>query len=434
MDLYFERCDGTAATVEDFLAAFAEVTGRDLGPFARWYAQAGTPRVAVSGRYDAQRHEYRLDFSQSTPPTPEQPMKEPVTIPILLGLVAEDGSAMTPACNRLDADGLFVLDQASDAITFQNVPSRPVPSVFRGFSAPVKVDLDLSGEELLALLRHDPDPFNRWQSAHTVALRLLVQTTRTGSVDRASAERLCAALLAFVEADALGDPAFAALVLTVPGESEVAQEIAAEVDPDAIFAARVALKQIVGERLSPTLVRLSDDLVTEGPYTPDAASAGRRALRHAALDLAAAADPEPGLTMVASRYHGSGHMTERLGALGVATQLPASPGRESLFADFRARFEGEPLVLDKWFALQAMIPATDTLPRVKALMGDPAFAMTNPNRVRSLIGSFALNNPTQFHRPDGAGYEFLADIALQLDASNPQLASRLLTAFGTWKT
>jgi len=435
MDRYFERFDGTAATVEDFLSAFAEVTGRDLGPFAKWYAQAGTPRVAATGRYDAQRREYRLDFEQSTPPTPEQPVKEPLTIPILLGLVAEDGTAMAPACNRVDAEGLFVLEGPADGITFQNVPSRPVPSVFRAFSAPVKVALDLTDDDLLALLRHDVDPFNRWQSAHTVALRLLVQATRSGAVDETAVARLATALLAFVERDALTDPAFAALVLTLPGEAEIAQEIAVDVDPDAIFAARTGLKRRIGGNLAAALTRLGTALVTAGPYTPDAASAGRRSLRHAALDLcAAAAEPDAAIAMVTAHYEEAGNMTERLGALGVATQLAASPGRDTLFDDFRRRFDGEPLVLDKWFALQAMIPEAGTLSRVEALSRDPAFSMTNPNRVRSLIGSFALNNPTQFHRPDGAGYAYLADAALRLDAANPQVAARLLTAFGTWKT
>ena len=434
MDLYFERCDGTAATVEDFLAAFAEVTGRDLGHFAKWYAQAGTPRVAVGGRYDAERREYRLDFAQSTPPTPDQPVKEPLVIPILLGLVAEDGTAMRPQCNRLDADGLFVLERAADSITFQNVPSRPVPSVFRAFSAPVKVALDLSDNDLLALLRHDSDPFNRWQSAHMVALRLLVQAAQSGRIDESAVERFAAALLAFLETEARSDPAFAALVLSLPGEAEIAQEIAAEVDPDAIFAARIGVKRLIGKRLAGALTRLRDELVIEEPYSTDAASAGRRSLLHAALDLAAAADQEAGLSMVASHYRASHNMTERLGALGVATQLPASPGRDALFEDFRNRFAGEPLALDKWFALQAMVPDPGTLSRVQELTRDPAFSMTNPNRVRSLIGSFALNNPTQFHHPDGAGYEFLAEVALQLDGSNPQVAARLLTAFGTWKT
>jgi aminopeptidase N len=342
MDLYFERCDGTAATVEDFLAAFAEITGRDLSHFAKWYAQAGTPRVDVAGHYDAARCEYRLDLAQSTPATPDQARKEPLVIPVMLGLVAEDGTAMTPACNRLDADGLFVLEGASDSITFQNVPLRPVPSVFRAFSAPVKVSLDLSDEDLLTLLRHDTDPFNRWQSANTVAMRLLVQATRSGGIDESAVERLAAALLAFLENDALSDPAFAALVLSLPGEAEIAQEIAAEVDPDAIFAGRAGVKRLIGRRLSAALARLRGALVIKGPYSPDAASAGRRSLQHAALDLTAAADPEAGLAMAAGHYHAGHNMTERLGALGVATQLPASPGRDALFEDFRTRFQGEP--------------------------------------------------------------------------------------------
>src|SRR5215204_6603814 len=180
MDLYFERCDGATATIEDFLQAFADVTGKDLSHFAKWYEQAGTPRVAATGQYDEAGRTYRLDLAQATPPTPGQPTKEPVVIPVALGLVALDGQRMQPRCNRVNAGGVFVLDSAADSITFHDVPSRPVPSLFRGFSAPVKVALDLSDDDLLALLRHDSDPFNRWQAAQTVAMRFLVRAGRTG--------------------------------------------------------------------------------------------------------------------------------------------------------------------------------------------------------------------------------------------------------------
>ncbi|HEX8167759.1 MAG TPA: aminopeptidase N [Beijerinckiaceae bacterium] len=434
MDLYFERNDGAAATVEDFLAAFADVTGKDLTHFAKWYEQAGTPHVAVTGHYDEASRTYRLDFAQGTPATPGQAEKLPMAMPVALGLVALDGGAMEPRCNRVNQDGVFVLDRAADSITFHDVPSRPVPSVFRGFSAPVKVSLDLSDDELLALLRHDGDPFNRWQAGQTVAMRFLVRGARAGGAEEGPAERLGAALAAFVDREALADPAFAALVLTLPSEAEIAQEIGTDVDPAAVFAAREAARTTVGRVLTGRLAELLAALADDGPYSPDSVSAGRRSLRQAALHLVGAADPQAGLDLAEKEYRAADNMTMRLGALSAASLLPSGERRQDLFDDFYRTYESEPLIIDKWFAVQAAMPEPETLDRVKGLMRDPAFSLSNPNRVRALIGSFAMGNATQFHRPDGAGYAFVADIVLELDPLNPQVAARLLTAFGTWKT
>jgi aminopeptidase N len=434
MDLYFARCDGTAATVEDFLSAFAKVTGRDLSHFAQWYEQAGTPRVAVTGRYDEAGRTYRLDFAQGTPATPGQAEKAPLAMPVALGLVAADGAAMAPRCNRVNADGVFMLDRAADSITFHDVPSRSVPSVFRGFSAPVKVSLALSDDELLALLRHDSDPFNRWQAGQTVAMRFLVRAAKTGSDETGAAEKLGGALGAFLDREAPADPAFAALVLTLPGETEIAQEIGSDVDPAAVFSAREAARGTVGRVLSERLDGLFAALADHGPYSPDAASAGRRSLRQAALHLIAAAHPAGAIDRVEGEYRIADNMTMRLGALSVASFLPASDRREALFDDFYRAYENEPLILDKWFTVQATMPEAETLDRVKRLTGNPAFSLANPNRVRALIGSFAMSNLTQFHRPDGAGYDYVAEVVLALDPANPQVAARLLTAFGTWKT
>ncbi|HEY7386147.1 MAG TPA: aminopeptidase N, partial [Beijerinckiaceae bacterium] len=432
MDLYFERCDGTAATVEDFLAAFTEATGRDLSQFARWYEQAGTPHVTVTGAYDETARTYRLEFTQETPSTPGQPTKEPVVIPVVLGLVAADGSATTAEATSA-GNGLFVLDRASGAVTFDNVASPPVPSVFRGFSAPVKVALDLADDELLVLLRHDSDPFNRWEAGQTVAMRLLVRLARSANAGLDAADSLAAALLAFLDQEGERDPAFAALMLALPSESEIAQEIGADVDPDAIYRARKRVRASIGQHLRDRLLDLRHRLASSSPYSPDAASAGRRSLRNVALDLIAAGDPDRGERLADELLATATNMTDRLAALAVLTTIPGDV-REQAVARFAERYRDEPLVLDKWLALQAMIPESDTLERVRGLMGHPSFSITNPNRVRSLVGSFALNNPTQFNRADGAGYAFLADIALTLDKANPQVAARLLTAFGPWKT
>ncbi|MCG7392586.1 aminopeptidase N [Microvirga sp. ACRRW] len=432
MDLYYERCDGTAATVEDFLKAFADVTGQDLSHFSRWYAQSGTPRVSVRGHYDEGARTYRLDFQQQTPPTPGQSTKEPMAIPVVLGLVAENGQPIEAACERVNSRGVFLFDKAEDSITFTGVGSRPVPSVFRGFSAPVKVSLDLSNEDLIVLLRHDKDAFNRWQAAQTVAMRTLVALSTGVAVSGEEMASLSAAFRAFMETDALRDPAFAALVLSLPSETDIAQEIGRDVDPDAIHHARKEMRRHLGQNCLNQLTGFYQSLAPTETYSPDAASAGRRSLRNAALDLLTAADPEGGERLASEQFETATNMTDRLAALSVLMTIPGAV-REKVIADFEERYRNEPLVLDKWFGLQAAIPEDTTLDRVKRLMEHPAFSLSNPNRVRSLIGSFAMLNQVQFNRKDGAGYAFLSSIVLRADELNPQLASRLLTAFSSWK-
>ncbi|WP_134497692.1 aminopeptidase N [Microvirga pakistanensis] len=432
MDLYYDRCDGTAATVEDFLKAFADVTGRDLSHFARWYGQSGTPCVSVHGQYDEAAKTYRLDFKQHTLPTPGQPTKDPMVVPVALGLVAQDGQPMDAECERVDSRGVFVFDKAEDSIAFTGVASRPVPSVFRGFSAPVKVSLDLSNEELLILLRHDTDAFNRWQAAQTVAMRMLVSLSTGTQASDEDMGALSSAFRGFAQSDALRDPAFAALVLTLPSESDIAQEIGKDVDPTAIHHARRTMRQHIGRACFEPLTDFHRSLARAESYSPDAASAGRRALRNAALDLLTAADPQAGEKLASEQFEKAGNMTDRLASLNVLMTIPGTV-RENAIASFEERYRNEPLVLDKWFTLQAAIPEDTTLDRVKRLMEHPAFSMNNPNRVRSLIGSFAMLNQVQFNREDGAGYAFLASIVLRADELNPQLASRLLTAFSTWR-
>jgi aminopeptidase N len=244
---------------------------------------------------------------------------------------------------------------------------------------------------------------------------------------------LAAALLAFLERDAARDPAFAAQVLALPSETEIAQEIGADVDPDTVHRARESLREVVGRRLKERLLAQRDELASSGRYSPDAASAGRRALRNVALDLIAAGNSELGERLALQQFRTAANMTDRLAGLAVLATIPGE-ARESALRDFADRYRDDPLVLDKWFALQATIPEADALDRIRRLMEHPAFSLTNPNRVRSLVGSFSVGNPTQFHRRDGAGYAFLADTVLVLDPTNPQVAARLLTAFGPWRT
>ncbi|WP_430910929.1 aminopeptidase N [Methylobacterium sp. sgz302541] len=426
MERYFADNDGRAATVEDFLAAFAAVSGRDLAAFAQWYEHPGTPKLAVEGRHDAASARYTLSFRQDLPNGPALPM------PIALGLVGASGALDGAVCERV-RDGVFVLEGEADAITFANVPEPPVPSLLRGFSAPVRLEMAMDDADRLTLLRHDPDPFNRWHAAQSVATRLLVDASATADA-RMEAGPYAEALAAFLDAEALSDPAFAALVLSLPGEGDIANEIARNVDPDAIHRARTGLRRALGSALGTRLAGLRDSLADApgAPFSPDAASAGRRALRNAALDLIAAADPEAGAALAERQLTEAATMTDRLAALGILSLIPGA-ARERAVDGFGERYAAEPLVLDKWFAIQAAIPEEATLARIARLKGHPAFAMTNPNRVRALIGAFAMGNPTQFARADGAGFALLADTVRALDGTNPQIAAKLLTAFGSWR-
>ncbi|MCJ2054301.1 aminopeptidase N [Methylobacterium sp. J-070] len=426
MDRYFADNDGRAATVEDFLAAFATVTGRDLTAFARWYERPGTPRLTATLAYDRAAARCRLHLVQTLPGEAGQDAP-PLVIPVALGLVGAAGPLAGATCPDV-RDGVYVLDRAEAEIVFESVAEEPVPSLLRDFSAPVRLDLALTDAQRMRLLAHDSDPFNRWQAAQDVALRLILDP------DPDRAEAFAQALGRFLDAEALGDPAFAALVLALPSEGEAADALPRDVDPDAIHQARSALRAHLGRALRPCLERLDAALAPAAgaTYSPDAASAGRRSLRNAALDLIAAGDPELGAARAGERLDNATNMTDRLAALATLALIPGER-REAALAGFAARYADEPLVLDKWFAIQAQIPEPGTLERITTLQGHPAFTMTNPNRVRALIGSFAFGNPTQFARRDGAGFSRVADAVALLDSSNPQVAARLLTAFGSWR-
>jgi aminopeptidase N len=294
------------------------------------------------------------------------------------------------------------------------------------------VTSNVSGADLAFLAAHDSDPFNRWQAVQSLANTLLAENVaalRAGGTPRDD-EALTAAL-ATTLADTSLEPAFVALVLTIPTEADIARDIGRDVDPDAIFAARGRLRASIGSRLGPALRETYRRLESEGPYRPDAAGAGRRALRNVSLDLLAAAGASA-IALAARQYHQATNMTDRMAALGVLALHPV-PERQAAIDDFYRRYSGDPLIIDKWLSLQAAIPEAATLERVRALTNHPAFSLGNPNRVRALIGAFAQANQTQFNRPDGAGYDFLAETVLSLDPRNPQVAARLTTAFRSWR-
>jgi aminopeptidase N len=434
MDLYFTRHDGEAATVEQFIQCFADANGTDLTQFMRWYAQSGTPEVVVSADYDAQAQTFRVEAAQATPPTPGQPVKEPMVIPLAVGLVGPDGRDMSLSLEdgRPVVRGVLTLAQQAQAFTFTGVAERPVLSLNRGFSAPIKVTSNVSGADLAFLAANDSDPFNRWQAVQSLANTLLAENVaaiRAGGTPRDD-EALTTALAAVVTDSSL-EPAFAALVLTMPTEADIARDIGRDVDPDAIFAARARLRGSIGSRLGPALRETYRRMQDDGPYRPNAAGAGRRALKNVCLDLLAAAGASA-IALAARQYHQATNMTDRMAALGVLALHPV-PERQAAIDDFYRRYAGDPLIIDKWLSLQAQIPEAATLDRVRALTQHAAFSLANPNRVRALIGAFAQANQTQFNRPDGAGYDFLADTVLALDPKNPQVAARLTTAFRSWR-
>ena len=438
MDLYFKRFDGQAVTIEDFIACFAETSGRDLTHFSLWYAQAGTPKVTARGAYDAQAKTYTLDLSQETAPTPGQPDKKPLVMPIRLGLIGADGQEIplahdNPASPREVKFGIFELAEKSRRIVFTNVPSKPVPSLLRRFSAPVVLDVDLSEDDLLHLIAHDTDPFNRWQAAQTFATRLLIRSTkliRDGELPEFS-ETFAKALGRLID-DSDADPAFTAEIVALPSAADIARDIGSDVDPDAIHMARESFRADLGKYLAQPLLALYERLTSDAPYSPDSASAGRRGLRNACLDLFAAGNSQTGAEIAMRQFSLSANMTDQVGALKTLSLISCAQRERALDSYFRSH-ANDALVVNKWFAIQATIPEPETLDRVRRLTKNHSFSLTNPNRVYALIGAFANANPTSFNAADGAGYQFVADTALKLDAINPQVAARLISSFRSWR-
>lgn len=433
-DRYFERHDGEAATVEDFLAAFADSNDYDLTQFKIWYQQAGTPTVVAKSSYDPAESRYRLVLSQSTPATPGQPVKKPLHIPIRFGLVGANGSDISyESVEGATVTGDVIhLTATEQAVTFSGVSERPVPSLLRGFSAPIRLDANLDADDLLFLARSDGDAYNRWQAAQTLTMAALTAAT-TALAQGADMPDLSALIdvLGEVAKDSSLDPALRAQILSVPTESEVAREIGRNVDPDVIALARRHFRHQLGRAQSDALGILCETAGLDEPFRPDAKGQGRRSLRNVALDLLVAGD-ESRTHTARSQYDKAGNMTDRIAALTALNQWQ-NDSRSTALVDFRERYAADALVLDKWFVLEATAPFNGAVERVAELMSDVVFSIDNPNRVRALIGSFATGNPTQFNKADGTGFDFVADVVLRLDKTNPQTAARLLVSFRSWR-
>ena len=421
-DLYFQRHDGQATTVEAFIACFAEAAGRDLSGFFAWYEQAGTPAVTIETNYDETAKALTLNLTQSTAPTPGQPDKKALPIPIAIGLLSEAGEPMR------DTE-VVLLDKDTLTVRWENVPSRPVLSALRGFSAPVNLSTDARAPDSYVLFAADPDLFNRWEAGQTLA-RDLILARAAGAPDEVGEERYADALGRALVDDA-AEPAFKALLLALPSEQDLAL-MSEPADPPALHEARNALRTRVAIHLGDLLRRLHGEMQGDAEFSVSAEAAGRRALRNACANMLSADPTADNLSRLVGHYTAGGNMTDQIGAL-YAMVASGDDQREIALANFHGAWRKEPLVLDKWFAVQAQDPSEIALDRVIALTKHKDFEPTNPNRLRALVSTFANFNPARFHDPSGAGYRFLADQILAVDGFNPMTAARLVEPLGNWR-
>ncbi|MBV9965897.1 MAG: DUF3458 domain-containing protein, partial [Alphaproteobacteria bacterium] len=438
--------DNRAATIEDFVAAMEEGSGVDLSDFRLWYHQAGTPEITVEDRYDPASRQYELTVSQRVPPTPGQPEKQPMPVPLAMGLLGPNGDEMP---TRLDGESdaktgtrVLISNSERQVFRFADVAAPPVPSVLRNFSAPVKLQgVPLDRLKFLAI--HDSDPVARWDVGQQVAIRVLLDRIaayqQSAADDGPLASRrhllpldpdLIAAMRQTL-ADDDRDPAFAAEALILPSEATLADEMKI-VDPEAIHAARETARTVIAAALREPFDRAYRDLGDPGPYKTDGRSIGRRALRNVCLAYLAAGDASAGARLAKAQFDLGANMTDVLAALGVLVDIDC-PERAAALDAFYRRWEADPLVTDKWFALQARSSLPNTLDAVRALAQHPAFNRANPNRVRALIGAFSQWNQLHFHAQSGEGYAFLADEVVALDKANPTTAARLVQPLGQWR-
>jgi aminopeptidase N len=436
MDLYFRRHDGQAVTCDDFVAAMADAAGVDLRQFMLWYDHAGTPHLRASSQYDPVSQRYLLTLSQARP-TASTPAP-PFHIPLAIGLIGADGRDLplylagegdTP--ERGQTTRILSLTAGEQQFVFEGVPAPPVPSLLRDFSAPVILNHEWRDAELNFLLAHDSDPFNRWEAGQRLASRLILGGAADIAAGRATdwpadfADALRQVLL-----HAGSDPAFAAEVLTLPGEATLAEEMAV-VDPDALHAARNALRLFLAERLQEDFLRGYESLATDGPYRATPAAAGRRALRNLCLGYLGELATPAMQTLAMRQFASTDNMNDQFAALAVLAQHDCEQ-REQALAAFHERWQGEALVVDKWLAVQASSRLPDTLAIVQTLLAHPSFDLHNPNKVYALLNGFG-NNHVRFHAADGAGYRLLAGQIAAIDRFNPQVAARLTRRFDRWR-
>lgn len=415
-DLYFDRFDGQAVTTEDWAKCMEDASGLDLTQFKLWYSQAGTPQVDVRGEYNETAKTYTLSLKQSLPPTPGQTDKKPMHIPVSVGLIGPNGDDMIET-------QVLHLTQPEQSFTFENIGARPVPSILRNFSAPVKLTTDLGDDDLRFLMVHDSDGFNRWEAGQTYALRVINKMIDEGAMDEAFLESFGSLLDQAVQGK--GDKALLARALSLP-EVQIIAQTRSVVDPDAIFAAREKLKRECAKRFADKLKSVYESNLESGPYSVAPDAMAKRSLKNTVLGYLD--DP----ARSAEQYQNATNMTDRVAALSVLTDHEGTY-KTAAFADFYERFKTYQLVVDKWFSLQAVGVNDNTIANIKTLARHKDFTLKNPNRVRSLYAAFAMNNPVGFHRADGSGYALLKDAVIALNGINPQIAARMLTPLREWK-
>ncbi|MCB1916130.1 MAG: aminopeptidase N [Rhodocyclaceae bacterium] len=437
MDLYFSYFDGEAVTCDDFVDAMSEATGVELDRFMRWYSQSGTPRLVARGRHDADACHYALELHQHTPATADQTAKQPLHIPVAVGLIGPDGRDLPLRLAGEGHDGgttrVLELTEACQTFVFEGIDVEPVPSLLRGASAPVILELDETDAVLAFRMAHDADPFNRWDAAQRYTERVVLALATEDDAEVPG--DFVDAWLRVLDDPAL-DPAFVAQALTPPVEAYLLERMQ-PADPARLRSAMMRLSRGLGEAAEDSLRDVIGCCTVSGPYRYHPADAGRRALSALALRLLCCADAPGSCQLAASSYAEAANMTARMAALSALMTCAAEP-REQALADFARRYRDDPLVLDKWFALQATAwrwrsGAEAALDRVRALYADDSFDAANPNRIYSLLGSFFRANPAEFHRSDGAGYDFWADRVIELDRRNPQVASRMARSLDRWR-
>lgn len=436
MDLYFERHDGQAVTTDDFVRAMEDAAGRDLAQFRRWYTQAGTPRVHVERHYDAPTRTYRLTLSQSCPPTPGQAEKDPFHIPVAMALLDRKGRSMPLQLQGESRPAgharVISLTDVRQTFEFVGIKDEPLPSLLRNFSAPVKLFCDFSDDELAFLGAHDDDAFNRWESIQQLAVRVLLRLVDDFQDGR---EPQSVANLAQAMAGTLDDPhleaAFKAQVLQLPSEVYLAEHMEC-IDPVAIHQARDHVQRALARALRAKLLAVWQDHADAGSYHFEPQAVGRRSLKNACLGYLALLEEPVFIELCVNQARLARNMTDVLAALSILAHHDGLEGEQPL-AQFYDKWAQEPLVVDKWFTLQAISSRADAGARVKELLGHPDFNLRNPNRVRSLLGAFCQANPFHFHAASGEGYALLGGYVRRIDDFNPQLAARLVSAFNHWR-
>ena len=418
-DLYFQRHDGQAVTCDDFVRCMQDASGIDLSQFKLWYSQAGTPEITAKSSYDAAKKTFTLSLTQAIPDTPGQTAKKPMHMPVLVGLLGKNGQDLLPEKTRL----LQLKDKQQNFI-FENITEKPIPSLLRGFSAPVKLSCDITDDDLLFLMANDSDGFNRWDAGQTYLQRLIFSKPK-------QLPEACFAAFQKLLGDKKADKALIAKALTLPSENYLSQ-LTETVDVDGIHATRKFIVHSIGKKYLADLKKIYQENADTGPYSVSPEAVGRRRLKNTVLRYIQEADEALAVQLAFDQYKSAKNMTDKVAALGVLTD---SKTKESAFAieDFYNTWKHEPLVLDKWDSLQAVADRADAPEIVTQLLQHPDFTYKNPNRLRSLIGSFSAGNQKWFHRADGAGYRLLADTVVRLNSINPSTAARILTPLRQWR-